>query len=83
MRATLVTMLTHQTSHVQIRRRQCHTNLLLRLAAGAGVRRLADIHFQFPAAGTPKAAIGFLGTFQQEDVVTLIEAVEQRGDTVR
>ena len=64
MRAALVTVLTHHSSQMQVRRRKRHTNLLLRLSTGASVRRFADLHLQFPATRTPKSTIGLLGPFQ-------------------
>jgi hypothetical protein len=78
----LETVFTHHAGQMQIRRCKRHTNLLLRFAAGAGVRRFPDVHFQFPAARTPKATVRFLGTLQQEDVIALIEAIKQGGDFV-
>lgn len=81
-RLALKTVLAHHAGQMQIRRRKRHANLLLRLPAGADVRRFADVHLEFSAAGTPKTAVRFLGTLEQEDLVTLVEAVEQCGDFI-
>jgi len=75
-------MLADESGQMQIRRRKFQSNFLMRLAAGAGVRRFAEVHLQLAAAGTPAAAIRLLRAFEQKDFAALIEAVEQRGDFI-
>src|SRR6185437_10762312 len=78
-----VPVLAHDSRQMQIRRRQFHAQFLLRLATGAGIRRLADIRVQLPAARTPKAQVRLLRALEQQHFIPLIEAIEQRGDFVR
>jgi len=68
---------------MQIRRPYRDAQFLPGFAAGAGIRRLAQVHFQLAAARAPETAVGFLRAFKQQHVVTLIEAVKQGGDLVR
>lgn len=81
-RAT-VGVFTHDGSEVQIACGDFQAKLLTRLAAGAGVRRFAFVGVDLAAARTPEAAVGFLGAFEQQDFIALIEHVKQGGDFVR
>lgn len=76
----LVTMFADQAGQVQIGGSQGDADFFAGLAAGAGVGRFAEVRLELTAARTPKAAIGFLGAFEQQDFVLLIEAIQQRGD---
>ena len=78
----LVAMLADHAGQMQICRAKLLANFLFRLATGAGVRRLAEVHLQFAAARAPEAAVRLLAALQQKNVVLLIEAIEQRGDFV-
>ncbi len=82
MRLALIAMFADHPCQMQVRGRKRHTDFLLRLAAGAGVRGFADVHLQFSAARTPKPTIWLLGPFEKQDVVALIEAIEECGDFV-
>jgi hypothetical protein len=77
-----VAMLAHNAGQMQIHRREFQCEFLLRLAARAGIGRLADVRVQFPAARTPQAAIRFLRAFKQQDFIVRVETVEQRGDFI-
>ena len=55
----------------------------MRLPAGAGKRRLADLRVQLAARRAPQAVIRFLRPFEQQHFVALAETVEERGDFVR
>jgi len=79
---TLVTAFAHEGGEVEIRRCQVDAHFLERLPTGARVGGLADILMKFPAAGAPQPPIGFLCTFQQQDLVLGVEAVEQRRNLV-
>lgn len=78
-----IAVLADEPGQVQIRRGQFHAQFLLRLAAGAGVGRLTGIGVQLPAAWAPKAEIRLLRTLQQQHLIPLIKAIEQRGDFIR
>src|SRR5262245_19767142 len=82
-RLSLVAVLAGQTGQMKIAGSQRQAEFLSRLAAGAGVRRLARLGAEFAAARAPEAAVGFLGPFKQEHLVAVIERVEQRGNVVR
>ena len=82
MRAALIAVLAHEAGQMQVSGRERERCFLVRLAAGAGVRRFAEVGIQFAAAGTPQAEIGFLRALQQEHVIALVENVEQRRDFV-
>ena len=82
MRLALVPVLAHHARQVQIRRRQFHAHLLLRLATGARIGRFPDVHLQLAAARAPETAVRLLGPLQQQHLVLLIKAIEQRGDFV-
>jgi len=79
---TLITALAHEGGEVQIRWCKMDAHFLERFPTGARVGGLADILMEFPAAGAPQPPIGFLGTFEQQDVIRCIEAVEQRCNLV-
>lgn len=81
-RAT-IGVFTHYGSEVQIARRDFQTKFLLRLAAGAGVRRFPFLGVDLAAARAPEAAIGFLRAFEQEDFIAPVEHVKQSCDSVR
>ncbi len=74
---SLVTALAHEGGEVQIRGCEMDAEFLERLPTSACVGGLADILVEFPAAGAPQPPIGFLGTFEQQDVIRCIEAVEE------
>src|ERR1035437_3486017 len=76
-------MFADESGQVQIRRRESQPDFLVRLAAGAGVRGFAEIHFQFAAARTPQAAIRLLRAFEQQDFPAIVEAIQQRSDFIR
>ena len=82
MRLALETVFADQAGQVQISRLQRHAGFLVRFAAGADVRRFADVHLQFPAAGAPQAAVRLLRAFEQQHFVALAETIQQRGDFV-
>ena len=83
MRLPLVTVFADETGEMEIPWGELEAGFFECLAAGAGVGGFAFVCMQFPAAWTPKTAIGFLGALEQEDFVRLVETVEQGGDFVR
>ena len=83
MRPALITMFADETGQMQIHRAHLNAEFLPGLAAGAGIRRFADVHFQLAAARTPETAIRLPRALKQQYLIPLIEAVKQRGDFVR
>ena len=79
---SLVTALAHEGREAEIRGREMNAKFLECLPTGARVGGLADVLMEFSAAGAPQPPIGFLGTFQQQDLVRCVEAVEQRCNLV-
>ena len=82
MRLALETVFADDAGEVQIARGKLLAGFLVRFAAGAGVGRFAFVRVQLTAARTPQAAIRLLRAFEQEDLIALVEAVEQRGNFV-
>ncbi len=80
MRLRLISMLADDSGQMQIRGRNFQSGFFLRLAAGAGVGRFAEVHLQFAAARAPKSAIWFLRAFEQQNFARLVEAIQQRRD---
>ena len=78
----LVAMLARQPRQVQVRHGKAQAQLFLRLAAGAGVRRFPRMRMELAAARAPQAEVGLLGALQQQHLVALIEAIEQRRNSV-
>src|SRR4051812_43450836 len=78
-----VIVFAHNGREVQIAWRDLQTEFLLRLAAGASIRRFPIVGVNLAAARTPEATIGFLRSFEQQHFVALIENVKQGGDSVR
>ena len=78
----LVTVLADETGEVKVGGGQTGADFFVGFAAGAGIGGFAEVHFEFAAAGAPEAAVGFLGAFEEEDLVLLVEAVEEGGDFV-
>ena len=62
---------------------QLQPEFLPGLTAGADVGRLAEVGVQLSSAWAPEAPVGLLRPFQQENLVLLVEAVEQRRYFVR
>src|SRR5581483_12032302 len=83
MALSLVSLLRNDSGQVQVRRSDLQAHLLPRLAAGAGIRRLAALRVQLPAARTPQPQIGLLRPFEQQHFIALIKTIEQGGDFVR
>ena len=81
-RLDLVAVFAYHSEQMQVGRLKFQTDFLLRLAAGAGIRGFADFLDQLSARRTPAAAVRFLRPFQQENFVSLVEAIEQRRDLV-
>ena len=79
---SLVTALAHEGREAEIRGREMNAHFLECLPTRARVGGLADVLMEFSAAGAPQPPIGFLGTFEQQDVIRCIEAVEQRRNLV-
>jgi hypothetical protein len=79
---TLVTMFTDESRQVQIGGPQAPPKFFTRFPAGTGVRRFAGVGVKFSTAGTPQPEVGFLRSFQQQNLIALIETIEQRGDFV-
>jgi len=82
-RLALIAVFADQPGQMQVRRREFQSGFLVRLAAGAGVRRLAEVHLQFAAARAPQAAIRLLRAFEQKSFLLLAEAVKQRCNFAR
>ena len=78
----LETMFADEAGEMQITRGELLAGFLVCLATSASVGRFAFVRVQLAAARTPQAAIRFLCAFEQEDFISLVEAVEQRGDFV-
>lgn len=78
-----VTVLTDHRGQVEVGGVKFQSEFFLRLATGAAMGRLTQILLELSSAGTPQAAIGFLGALEEEDFVGVIEGVEQGGDLVR
>ena len=74
---TLITAFADEGGEVEIRGGEVDAELLEGFPTGAGVGGLADVLMEFPAAGAPETPIRFLGTFEQEDFIRCVEAVEQ------
>lgn len=83
MGVALIAVFADEAGEMQVARREMLAGFFERFAAGAGIGGFAFVRVKFAAAGTPKASIGLLGAFKQEDFVPLVEAVEQGGDFVR
>src|SRR5437899_12857966 len=83
MRPPFVTMFTDDPGQVKLATPHAQTQFLSRLAAGAGIWRLARLGLQLAAAGAPQPAVRLAGALQQQHLVPLIEAVKERGDLVR
>jgi hypothetical protein len=79
----LVSMLAHQPGQVQIGRCDFQAKLFLCFPAGALIWRFARFRVKFAPAGTPKAAVRFLFSFEQQNLILLIEAIEKGGNFVR
>lgn len=79
---SLVAMFTDDARQMKIGGLQLETHFLVRFAAGAMIGRFAGFLGEFAAARTPASAVGFLGPFQQQDLVLRVEDVEQRGDFI-
>jgi hypothetical protein len=77
-----VRVFTDDGSEMQIGRRDVEIDLLAGLAAGAGVRRFAFVNVNLAAARAPESAVRFLGAFEEEHFVVLVETIEKRGDFV-
>ena len=82
MRLPLVTSFADQTSQMQILGRKFQTDLLLRLATSADIRRFTVGHVQLAAEGTPQTTIRFVCALEQENFAGCVEAVEQGGDFI-
>ena len=78
----LVTVFADEPGEVQITRLELLTSFFSRFATGAGVGRFAFVRVQFATARAPKTAVRLLRTFEQENLVPVVEAVEQGGDFV-
>ena len=75
MRPPLISVLADQPCQMHVSGSECYTHFLLRLAAGADIGRLADLHLQFAAGGAPESPIGFLRPLQQQRLAFRIETV--------
>ena len=82
MRVSLVTVFADEAGEMQVAGLKLQPGFFEGFTTGAGVGGFAFIRMQFPAAGAPAAAIGFLGAFEQEDFILIIKAIEQGGDLV-
>ena len=79
-RLSLKAVFAYEAGKVKVRGQKLQSHLLLCLARGADVGRFAEVGLEFATAWAPPASIRFLRSFEQEDFVVLVEAVEQRGD---
>lgn len=83
MGVALVAVLADEAGEVKVGGREREAHFLMRLAAGAGVGRFAEVGLKLAAGRTPQAAIRLLCALEQQDFIRRVEAVEQRGDFVR
>src|SRR6187551_2293552 len=78
----LETVFADEAGEMEVRREKFLAELLVRFAGRASVGRFTLVGVQLAAARTPETAIRLLCAFEQEDVIALVEAVEQRGNFV-
>ena len=64
-RVALVAVLADEAGEMQVARREHEAHFLARLAAGAGVRRFADVRLELATGRTPAAAIRLLRALKQ------------------
>lgn len=79
----LETMFAEEAGEMEVRPKKLLAEFLVRLARRTGVGGFTFVRVQLAAARTPEAAIRLLRAFEQEDFISLIKAIQQRGDFVR
>src|SRR5688572_19050784 len=82
MRFPLIAVLANDAGQVQRCRFDLQSKFLPYLAARAGVRRFSRFGVELSSARTPKAAIRLLRPMHQQHFIAVIEAVEQRSDSI-
>src|SRR5579872_2970431 len=80
MALSLITVLSDEAGQVQVIWTDLQADLLARFAAGAGVGGFARFGLQLATARAPESPIRHLRPFEQQHLVALVEAIEQRGD---
>ena len=78
----LIPVLADEAGEVKVGGGQFRADLLGGFTAGTGIGGFADVHLQFTATGTPKAAIGFLGALEKKNLASLIETIEEGGNFI-
>jgi len=72
----------YHSSQVKISRAKRQPHFFKSFPAGTSIRRFANGHVEFAAGRAPEAEIWFVGPFEQQYPLLLIETVEQRGNFI-